>query len=117
MEISDEDITEFGNLRRYRNKLSHELTKILLDEGLELEEFTNNLTKLFSLRIKIEKWWFFNFEIDLMDIENAEELTENDVTTGGQIIYRLFMDLLSDDEKQANYYADELKKRMNNSKK
>lgn len=112
--IDDADIETFDNLRRYRNKLSHELSKILLDEGLEASLYTENLAKLFSLRIKIEKWWFFFFEIEFMDIENSVELEEKDVTTGGQMIYQLFMDLLSDDNEKASFYMNELKKKMAN---
>ncbi|MGE0021226.1 MAG: hypothetical protein AB7S72_16250 [Draconibacterium sp.] len=112
--IDDADIETFEILRKYRNKLSHELTKILLDEGLESSLYTENLAKLFSLRIKLEKWWFFYFEIEFTDIKNADLLEEKDVTTGGEMIYRLFMDLLSDDNEKANYYVNELKKRMAN---
>ena len=102
----------FEDLRRYRNKLSHELSKILLDEGLDTTSYTENLNRLFTLRIKLEKWWFFWFEIEFMDIENSEQLKESDVTTGGQMIYQLFMDLLSDDKDKANYYIKELRRRM-----
>ncbi|MPT34735.1 MAG: hypothetical protein E2604_06530 [Flavobacterium sp.] len=90
------------------------MSKILLDEGLEASLYTENLAKLFSLRIKIEKWWFFFFEIEFKEMENSEELEEKDVTTGGQMIYQLFMDLLSDDNEKANYYMNELKKKMEN---
>lgn len=110
--IDDADIENFEVLRRYRNKLSHELSKILLDEGLESSLYSENLAKLFLLRIKLEKWWFFFFEIEFADIENADKLEEKDVTTGGEIIYQLFMDLLSDDNEKANYYVNELKKRL-----
>lgn len=110
--IEDNDIEIFSILRKYRNKLSHELPKILLEEGLEARIYSENLAKLFTLRIKLEKWWFFYFELDFMDIENPEKLEEKDVTTGGQIIYQLFMDLLSEDKEKANYYVNELKKRM-----
>lgn len=110
--IDDNDIEIFDGLRRYRNKLSHELPKILLEEGLEASVYSENLAKLFSLRIKLEKWWFFYFEIEFTDIENAETLEEKDVTTGGEIIYQLFMDLLSDDKEKANYYVNELKRRI-----
>lgn len=109
--IDDADIETFEILRRYRNKLSHELSKILFEEGLESSLFSENLAKLFSLRIKIEKWWFFYFEIEFTDIENADKLEHKDVTTGGEMIYQLFMDLLSDDSERANYYVNELKKR------
>lgn len=110
--IDESDIKTFEILRKYRNKLSHELTKILLEEGLNSTIYSENLAKLFVLRIKLEKWWFFWFEVDFMDIENVDELKESDITTGGQMIYQLFMDMLSDDKDKANYYMTELKKRM-----
>lgn len=114
--IDDVDIENFEILRRYRNKLSHELSKILLDEGLENILYSENLAKLFSLRIKLEKWWFFFFEIGFLDIESDDQLEEKDVTTGGEMIYQLFMDLLSDDNEKANYYVNELKKRISKEK-
>lgn len=110
--IDEADIIIFEDLRRYRNKLSHEMTKILLEEGLDSTTYTENLAKLFTLRIKLEKWWFFWFEIEFTDVENPEQLKESDVTTGGQIIYQLFTDLLSDDKDKANYYVTELKRKM-----
>ncbi len=110
--IDDEDIETFEILRRYRNKLSHELAKILLEEGLEATTYSENLNKLFALRIKLEKWWFFYFEIEFTDIENPNELKPEDVTTGGVMIYQLFMDLLSDDKEKSNFYVNEIKRRM-----
>ena len=47
-----------------------------------------------------------------MEIENVSELNENDVTTGGEMLYKLFMDLLSEDEEKANFYSKEIKKRV-----
>ncbi|AYN00102.1 hypothetical protein [Chryseobacterium sp. 3008163] len=114
--ISADDILQFGILRRYRNKLTHELPKILLDEGLDQNDFSQKLSGLFSLRIKIERYWFFNFELDFMDIEKASELTDNNITTGGEMIYRLFMDLLSEDQEKANFYSEEIKKKLQENK-
>lgn len=110
--IDEVDIETFASLRRYRNKLSHELPKILFDEGLEVNTYSENLNKLFALRIKIEKWWILNIEIDFMEIENPEKIEEKDIVSGGETIYRLFMDLLSEDKEKAYYYTNELKKRM-----
>ncbi|CEN33676.1 hypothetical protein [Capnocytophaga cynodegmi] len=108
--INEADIEVFNELRKYRNKLSHELTRILLDEGLDSTIYKQNLSKLFDLRIKLEKWWFFWYEIVFTDIEGKEQLTAENVITGGEMIYKLFMDLLSDDENKASYYMNELKK-------
>ena len=110
--ISETEISDFDVLRKYRNKLAHELTKILLDDGLEITEYVQNLNKLFNFRIKLEKWWFFNFEADFMEIENIEELTDNDISTGGEMIYKLFMDILSEDTEKASFYSNEFKKHI-----
>lgn len=111
--INDSDLKTFDLLRRYRNKLSHELMKILLEEGLQTELYTDNLGKLFDFRIKLEKWWIWNFELDLSDFENAsDEITEKDIISGGEILFNLIQDLLSDDPEKANFYQEQLKKRM-----
>jgi hypothetical protein len=110
--INEEDIETFAALRRYRNKLSHELLNILLDEGLDTNTYSENLNKLFSLRIKIEKWWILSVEIDFWQIDNPEKIEEKDVVSGGETLYRLISDLLSDDNEKAYYYTNELKKKM-----
>ena len=51
----------------------------------------------------------FNFEADFMEIENIEELTDNDISTGGEMIYKLFMDILSEDTEKASFYSNEFK--------
>lgn len=114
--ISKTEILDFDTLRKYRNKLAHELTEILLDDGLEIKEYVQNLEKLFNFRIKLEKWWFFNYEADFMEIQNIEELTDNDISTGGEMIYKLFMDILSEDTEKANFYSNEFKKHIKNKR-
>lgn len=109
--IDKNDIESFDVLRKYRNKLTHELPKILLEEGLESTIYSENLAKLFALRIKLEKWWFFYYEIEFMDFETKEDIQEKDVVTGGEMIYQLFMDLLSDDKEKASFYINELKRK------
>ena len=47
-----------------------------------------------------------------MEIENVEEITENDVTTGGEMVYKIFMDLLSEDAEKSNFYSNEFKKHI-----
>ncbi len=110
--IDQKDIDLFDELRRYRNKLSHELLKLLLEKGINTQEFADKLTDLFQLRIKIEKWWILNFEIYFSDIETDKPLTENDVTSGGEMIYTLILDLISGDPEKANYYYNTFKSKM-----
>lgn len=107
--IQESDILQFDVLRKYRNKLAHELPKIIFEEGIDDKEYIENISKLFELRIRIEKWWFFNFEIHFIDNIN-ENVTEEEVITGGQIMFKLFSDILSDNYEEANFYSENFKK-------
>ena len=54
-----------------------------------------------------------DFKIDKgVFTEIGKDLNPKDVTTGGEMIYQLFMDLLSDDKDRANFYINELKKKI-----
>ncbi len=101
--ISDKDIETFEELRQYRNKLSHELMHLLF-EGLP-EELPQKFTQLIALRVKIEKWWIMNMEID-----TNSEVKEEDIITSSQILNTLILDMLSGNEKRASYYQNEVKK-------
>ena len=48
----------------------------------------------------------------LLENPNVEEITENDVTTGGEMVYKIFMDLLSEDAEKSNFYSNEFKKHI-----
>lgn len=110
--ISLNDISEYEELRQYRNQLSHELMDLLY-EGLP-EELPSKLVKLIELRIKIEKWWVLNVEIPTNpDFEFEGEITEEDIMTSSQMFFRLIMDMLSGDEKQASYYKNQFKEYFN----
>jgi hypothetical protein len=103
--ILESDILLYDELRQYRNKLSHELMTLLFD-GLP-EELPVKFTQLISLRIKIEKWWVLNFEIPINSDFDNKELTEDDIITSSQMLNQIILDMLSGDEKKANYYKTE----------
>lgn len=106
------DIRLYDELRQYRNKLSHELMDLLF-EGLP-EELPSKFAKLIELRIKIEKWWILNIEIPTNpDFDSEEVINEEGIMTSAQMFYRLFMDMLSGDEKTASYYKNEFKRYFN----
>lgn len=114
--IDNNDIEIYHELRKYRNKLAHELTKILFDEGFDKEVYDNKLNKLFNLRIKIEKWWFLNFEYDIIDNEYITQSDLENVITGGQIIFELISNILSKDEEKASYFSKAFENELNNYK-
>jgi hypothetical protein len=110
--IEEADVEIFDELRKYRNKLSHELMELLF-EGLS-DEFPEKFSKLIQLRIKIEKWWILNIEIPTdLDFDLDQEVNEDNIFTSSQIFHRLILDMLSGDEEKASYYKNELKKTFN----
>lgn len=110
--IDKKDIDTYDELRRYRNKLSHELLTLLF-EGLP-QELPEKFAQLIALRVKIEKWWFLNIEIPTNpDFELNTEVKEEGIVTFSQIFNQLIFDMLSGDEKRASYYQNEFKKKFN----
>jgi hypothetical protein len=110
--IDENDILKVDDLRQYRNKLSHELMTLLF-EGLP-EELPEKFAQLIQLRVKVEKWWILNIEIPTNpDFDSDIEINEDNVMTSSQMFNRLFMDMLSGDEKTASFYKNEFKKKFN----
>jgi len=110
--IAENDIDLYDDLRQYRNKLSHELMNLLF-EGLP-EELPLKFSQLLQLRIKIEKWWMLNIEIPTNpDFDNMDEINEDSIMTSTQMLSHLIFDMLSGDEKKANYYREVFIKKFN----
>lgn len=107
--IDENDIDIFNELRKYRNKLSHELMDLLF-EGLP-EELPEKFIQLIKLRVKIEKWWILNIEIPT-SLDPNNDILEKDIYTSSQIFNQIILDMLSGDEKRANFYMNELKKKL-----
>lgn len=111
--IDANDILLFDDLRQYRNKLSHELMTLLF-EGLP-EELPAKFVQLLQVRIKIEKWWILNVEIPTNpEFESVDEINEDAIIAPSQMINKLIFDMLSGDEKTANYYRAEFLNRNKN---
>lgn len=114
--IEDRDIEIFDELRKYRNKLAHELMGLLF-EGLP-EELPDKFIELIKLRVKIEKWWILNIEIPTNPNFDADiDISDKDITTSSQIFNQLILDMLSEDENKAFFYQKEMKKNFAASKK
>lgn len=105
--ITKKDIKIYETLRRYRNKLTHELLDNLF-EGIDQEEFTRNLSALLELRIKVEKWWILTIDIPTNDFDDLIETSKDDIVTDIELIYHLFTEMLSENEEQATYYWKEI---------
>ncbi|MGB4654195.1 MAG: hypothetical protein ACOXZ9_07785 [Bacteroidales bacterium] len=111
--IDENDVEIFNELRKYRNKLSHELMDLLF-EGLP-EELPEKFIQLIKLRVKIEKWWILNVEVPTgFDLYSNNNISEKDIYTSSQMFNQIILNMLSGDEKKANFYVNELKKKLKN---
>ena len=108
--INDNEIELVQKLKKYRNRLSHEMMQLVFDAAFD--DFPENLSSLMALRIKIERWWVINIEIPTSpDIDSTIDINEESIQTSSQILYRVIMDILSGDEETANYYYREFSKK------
>lgn len=106
--ITDEDILIFSQLRKYRNLIAHEMLEKLFN-GLN-KDYIENLSQLIDFRVKIERWWIFNIELDTGIIDNSENIKEEDVISSSQIMFKLILDIVSSDEEKSNFYYKEFLK-------
>lgn len=103
--ISIEEYSNFQELRKYRNMLTHEMMKSIF-EGLS-DNYYTNFNNLIDLQIKIDRWWLIEIEIPTNSNYDHIEIDIDNAMTGSQIMFKLIGDLLSDNEKTSNYYKDE----------
>ncbi len=110
--VDETDLLEFKKIKEYRNKLAHEMMTLLF-EGTE--SLPDRFSQLITIQIKIEKWWLLNIEIPTNHDFDGKEINEADVITSSQITTKLMLDILTGDEKTANYYYNEFIKHKTNS--
>jgi hypothetical protein len=109
--IDADDLAHYDRLRQFRNELVHKLLDRLF-EGMP-EDLPSNTVALLALRIKIEKWWILNIEIPTSgDYDADHDIDEDKITTGTEMMSQMIFDMLSDDERRANFYKDELAKKI-----
>lgn len=96
--VSDEDYLSFNKLRKFRNKIVHELM-LCLSEGFSDYE-VKYLVELIGIYRKIEKWWINEVEIPTSgDIHGPYDL-EN-VISGQGLILEIIQDILINDGKDS----------------
>jgi hypothetical protein len=107
--INEEDIIKILEIIDYRNTVTHEMMDLLFN-GVS-QNLPKYFANLIAISIKFEKWWTLNIEIPTNpDLEIEKEITENDIITATEMLYRIINDMLSNDEKSANYYRNEFLK-------
>jgi len=103
--IDDNDLAMFDRITDCRNDLAHRLMKTYLDPPSEnLGHIFNEMVGLLS---KIEKWWFINFELDLMPIYDDMEIDFEGVMPWSIMTIRLLIDIALGDKEQSEFYYKE----------
>lgn len=106
--VSCDDLAIFDGLKKYRNKLSHEMLDFVFSG--DKDELERKLVSLFELRIKIEKWWILNIDISIDPDFSDKVVEEKDVISSSQILYKIIIDILTGNEDESNYYYNEFMK-------
>ncbi len=103
--ISSKDILLFEDLKKYRNKLAHEMMTLLFEDSLK--KYHEKLRNLMEFYIKIEHWFISNIELPTdsdVDLNSSKE-----IIPGSQFIYKIILDIVDGDEKTSKFYYNFLK--------
>jgi len=109
--INEMDIVTFSKAKDVRNKLAHEIPK-LLSEGLP-PELPGCLYDIKCLLDKIEKWWIVNVDIPTNPDFDGMYIDENEIIPGPVANLKMMMDIALGTDEEAEYYIKEFKKQRN----
>lgn len=105
--ISNADIEKYHQIRRYRNKVIHEMAYVLTSSD---EDFRSDLFEdLINLYVKIEKWWFFNFEVEIDPAIFPEDIDPEEVIPGSILLVQLMSEILTNPEPENAFYYNAFK--------
>lgn len=107
--ITDHDINIISNLKKERNKLTHEMFDFLT-QGLP-KDIHLRFSDMISVFNKIEKWWIVEVEIPTnCEFENIEDADLENVMSGHMLILQLILNIAA---KGSNKDFEEICKQFN----
>ncbi len=108
--ITDEDIEKFNKVKECRNRLAHEIAK-MLSEGLP-QDFAERFHDMIALLDKIEKWWIINVEIptDPDLAENIDNMDLDGIIPGPIASLKMMLDVALGSNETASYYISRFRK-------
>lgn len=84
--IDEDDEVCFKELTEERNRLAHELSKVI--DGTHIHQFEKLFPIILSLATKIERWWIINVELAIQPDLVQGELEEESVSSGTSMLLR-----------------------------
>jgi hypothetical protein len=99
--ISHDEVEQVVRLRNHRNQIAHELPRLLIDSGLNLN--IDYFVHIRQLLEKIEVWWILNFEIPSNSDFDGVEVDPQEIMPGRVVaLDHLISIVLSDVNIDAN---------------
>jgi len=83
--ITKDDIEVIGSIREMRDKVAHQIDKLLTDSDFNLG--TNLEKKIFNYIEKIERWWIREVEIPTNPDFDGKEIPDEEIISGKVIFY------------------------------
>lgn len=90
--VSGQDIVDFERIKACRNRLAHELAKLLESEGRP-SDFYDCFGYLLLLLKKIEVWWIVEVEIPTSPDFEGKEINVEEVVPGTVILVKMLQDV------------------------
>lgn len=107
--LDEKDLVEFENIKKSRNRVAHELAKIV---GGDISlDFYEQFPSLMALIRKIDLWWVVNFEIPTNPDMDGKEIVESGIVSGTTITLEIMLNVALGSHEKANYYINEFRKR------
>ena len=88
--INQEEFETLINIRNDRNKISHELLKLLYNDFDEV--MVENFLKCIEIYKKIDNWWILNIETPISGEYNFDEILEDQVISGNLLMISIVME-------------------------
>lgn len=107
--IDDQDISAFDRTKECRNKVAHDIAK-LLSAGLPAD-LRDRFAEILALVDKIERWWIVSVEIPTNPDFDGEEIDESGVVPGSTMWLQVLVDVALGNEKESEFYLNDFMRR------
>jgi hypothetical protein len=102
--ITEYEVEELQKIRLHRNKIGHEMPKLMIDSDHEINlDLFESIKRLLT---KIEQWWIVEFEMPTNpDYDNFDydSLDMNEVNSGNMILLNHLIDIVKNEMKNENH--------------
>lgn len=110
--ITEDDMTLFEQVKKCRNNIAHEISRMLA-EGLP-SDFSDCFNNLLALVDKVGRWWIVNVEIPTDSSFDGREVSEEEIIPGQVARLRMMMDIALGSEEESKFYFNEFIKNFPN---